>query len=86
MDYQSKSISLKQRWEQSHLKALEHIHQENSGAGVKDYKVDITTATWSNNAHIPPQHKPMLTTNFSLFKYRSSHRPVPGPSYLRFAV
>ena len=69
MDYQSKSISLKQRWGQSHLKALEHIHQENSGAGVKDYKVDINTPAWPNNAHIPPQHKPMLTTNFSLFKY-----------------
>ena len=52
MDYQAKSISLKQRREQSHLKAQEHIHQGHSGAGVKDYKGNINPPTWSNNAHL----------------------------------
>lgn len=45
MDYQAKSISLKQRREQSNLKAVEHIHQGNSGAGVKDYKGNMNTPT-----------------------------------------
>ena len=52
MDYQAKSISLKQRREQSHVKAQEHIHQGHSGAGVKDYKGNINPPTWSNNAHL----------------------------------